>query len=84
MPSGNCSHHTQETHWTNRYEPAVSPNKHIKYAIVFNRNLILFENENEITKDKRWEKRAIKHKRSDHLETIKEHKICILRKIKRV
>lgn len=30
------------------------------------------------------EKRAIKHKRSDHLETIKEHKICILRKFKRL
>ena len=30
------------------------------------------------------EKRAIKHKRSDHLETIKEHKIFILRKFKRL
>ena len=39
--------------------PAVRPNKRTKYAIVFNRNLILFENKNEIKKDKRWKKEPL-------------------------
>lgn len=41
---------------------AVSPNKHTKYAIALLGTRILFENKNEIKKDKRWKKELLSTK----------------------